>query len=117
MHLRSKILGPKNLRFEEDKRLTREEAKHWGSNTPLGTANLRFALPAEATCKPEARGGRAKAGGLGSSSRELLETAWALKNPLLESSWRLTEPSWRLLESLEGVLGSLGRCWDGSGGI
>ena len=37
--LRSKILGPKNLRFEEDKRLTTKESKRLGSNTPQGTAN------------------------------------------------------------------------------
>ena len=51
---------------------------------------------------------------MGSSSRELLETAWALKNPLLESSWRLTEPSWRLLESLGGILGALGAVLEAS---
>ena len=74
-------------------------------------ANLRFALPAEATCKPEARGGRAKAGGLGSSSRELLETARGLKNLLL----RALGASWRLLESLGGILGGLRGVLGGAG--
>ena len=44
-----------------------------------------------------------------------LQRAWALKNHLLESSWRLTELSWRLLESLGGVLGSLTGVLGGAG--
>ena len=44
----------------------------------------RLALPAEATCRPEARGCRATAGGLEGSSGELLEAIWGFKN----LSWR-----------------------------
>ena len=33
----------------------------------------------------------------------------------MESAWRVTWPSWRLLESLGGVLGGLEDVWGGAG--
>ena len=61
---------------------------------------------------PDARGCRATGGGLEGSSGELLEAAQDPKTSsgelFLETSWRLTPPSWRLLESLGDILGALG---------
>ena len=59
--------------------LVPEEFPSWNPH-PLQNNNcLRFAHPAEATCRPEAGDCRATAGGLEGSSTELLEAAWGLK--------------------------------------
>ena len=39
---------------------------------------------------------------------------WRALGELLESSWTLTEPCWRFLESLEGILGALGAVLEAS---
>ena len=45
----------------------------------LSASCLRFAHPAEATCRPEATGCRGTAGGMEGYSGELLEAAWGLQ--------------------------------------
>ena len=84
----------------------------------------RFALPAEATCRPEARGFRITAGGLEGPSGALLDAAWELPSLFWRAlggapeapgaaSVALGEP-WRRLGRVGGRPGGV---WGGAGAV